>query len=81
MISVRLGESLEARLRRAATLQGIPVSQFVRDAVDERCNATLGLSVAEALADYIGAFESDGTHDSRNSEEEFGRIVEEKHRR
>ena len=54
MKSVRLNETLEARLREAARLTGVPPSTFIRQAVEERCDRVLADRLDLRLSDVIG---------------------------
>jgi len=60
MKSVRLDETLEARLEEAARVSGKSVSEIIRQAIDERCEHILGQRLAHRLTDVIGAIRSDG---------------------
>jgi len=56
MRSVRLADDLERRIQRAASLDSVTVSEFVRRAVAERADRVLGEEVSsrERLRDSIG---------------------------
>jgi Ribbon-helix-helix protein, copG family len=58
--SVRLDPDLEERLVRAAAAEGSTVSEFIREAVTERADRTLGDSPVERLADIVGVVHSTG---------------------
>ncbi len=60
MRSVRLDESLESRLEEAAHLSGEPVSNIIRQAIEERCAAMLGQRLAHRLRDVAGIVRSKG---------------------
>ena len=49
MRSVRLDEALEARLEEAALVSGKPVSDIIRQAIEERCESILGQRLAHRL--------------------------------
>lgn len=56
-LSLRLPEALEARLDREASLEGVPRSEIVRDAIEEflarrERNRLVGLYVQESRALY-----------------------------
>lgn len=53
--SFRAEPELEERLERAARVEGVPVSQFIREAVRERCARILGVTLKDELSDVIGA--------------------------
>ena len=57
MRSVRIGADLEERLERAARAEGVRVSEFIREAVRDRCTHILGNTLREELTDVIGAVE------------------------
>ena len=60
MTSVRLDPDLEARLERAAALRGESKSDFIRSAVADRIEATIGTSLADRLAHVIGKVDLGG---------------------
>jgi len=60
MASVRLDPELDARLERAAALRGESKSDFMRLAISERVEATLGSSLADRLAHVIGQVDLGG---------------------
>lgn len=60
MRSVRLDEALEARLEEAALLTGKPVSDIIRQAIEERCEAILGQRLEHRLRDVAGMVRSKG---------------------
>ncbi len=60
MRSVRLDEALESRLEQAARLSGEPVSNIIRQAIEERCEAILGQRLADRLRDVAGTVRSKG---------------------
>lgn len=60
MRSVRLDEALEARLEQAAAVAGKPVSDIIRQAIEERCEAILGQRLSHRLNDVIGVVHSKG---------------------
>ena len=80
MASVRLEPDLEARLERAASLRGESKSDFIRAAVAERVEATLGSSLADRLAHVIGKIDLGGNRAER-AHELAGEIIAEKHRK
>jgi hypothetical protein len=57
---VRFGRDLQARLDRAARTVGISQSEFVRGAVEARCEKVLGASLGERLAAVLGTIRSEG---------------------
>jgi len=60
MRSVRLDELLESRLEQAARVSGEPVSNIIRQAIEERCEAILGQRLAHRLRDVTGIIRSKG---------------------
>ncbi len=71
MRSVRLDQALESRLEQAAQLSGEPVSNIIRQAIEERCEAILGQRLAERLRDVTGAVHSKGGR-ARQTGKAFG---------
>lgn len=58
--SFRIDEHLERRLQEVAERRAVPVSAVVREAIARHCDDVLGHNPAAALADVIGAVESEG---------------------
>lgn len=58
MRSIRLDEALEARLQEAATASGRPVSEIIRQAIEERCAAILSQCLAHRVRDVAGIVRS-----------------------
>ena len=54
MASVRLDPELESRLERAAAARGESKSDFIRAAIGERIEATLGATLADRLDHVVG---------------------------
>lgn len=79
MASVRLDADLEARLERAAALRGESKSDFIRAAVAERVEATLGSSLVDRLAHVIGQVDLGGGLAER-AHELAGELIGEAHR-
>jgi len=65
MKSVRLNETLEARLREAARLTGVRPSTFIRQAVEERCDRIFADRLDLRLSDVIGTVHSHGGRANR----------------
>jgi hypothetical protein len=76
MKSVRLGEALEDRLERAASLAGMSESEIIREAVAKECDEILGTSLYEQIKPFIGVVASDAGGDARRAGEIFGDLVE-----
>jgi len=81
MKSLRLDEELAGRISTTAQRLRVSDSEVIRRALDEYCDPAPGESVAEALGDYIGAFEGSGELAARDVHRLFGEIVGEKWRR
>lgn len=77
MASVRLDADLEARLERAAALRGESKSDFIRAAVVDRIEATLGDNLVERLAHVIGKLDLGGGW-SELSHAQVGELISEK---
>ena len=78
--SFRLTPELERRLEEASARAGMSVSDFIREAVEQRCDAVLGHSLLDDLGDMVGAVDG-GRFDSRHTGRAFAEIVAEKHRK
>jgi uncharacterized protein DUF1778 len=52
--SLRLEPDLDERVRRAAEVEGVSVSEFLRRGAAERAERTLALRNSDRLADLIG---------------------------
>ncbi len=68
MRSVRLDEALEARLEEAAIVSGKPISDIIRQAIEERCAAILGQRLAPRLKDVVGVIRSRGGRAQRTGD-------------
>jgi len=77
MRSVRLNEALDARLAEAARVTGKPVSDIIRQAIEERCEAILGSSLAHRLRDVTGIVRSRGGR-ARDTGKAFHAVLEKK---
>ena len=74
MRSVRLDEALESRLEQAAQLSGEPVSNIIRRAIEDRCEAILGQRLAHRLRDVAGIVRSKGGRARRTGKEFLARL-------
>ena len=74
MRSVRLGELLESRLEEAARVSGEPVSNIIRQAIEERCEAILGQRLASRLRDVTGIVRSQGGRARRTGKAFLARL-------
>ncbi|MBD3869521.1 MAG: ribbon-helix-helix protein, CopG family [Acidobacteria bacterium] len=68
MRSVRLDEALETKLVEAASVSGKPVSDIIRQAIEERCEAILGRRLVHRLNDVTGIVHSRGGRARRSGE-------------
>ncbi|PWB77438.1 MAG: hypothetical protein C3F08_10015 [Candidatus Methylomirabilota bacterium] len=66
--SVRLDSALEARLRKLAEREGIPLSALLRRAAARYCDETAAASLDLRLADVIGTARSSGGRARRTGE-------------
>ena len=74
--SVRLDLELDARLARAAAARGESKSDFIRAALIERIEATLGTSLVDRLAHVIGQVDLGGGRAERAHELARARVAE-----
>ena len=58
--SFRIDSRLERRLQEVAERRALPVSAVVREAIARHCDDILGHDPVAALANVIGAVESNG---------------------
>ena len=79
--SFRIDPVLERRLCEVAEREGVPVSAVVREAIEKHCDAVLGTSLLDLMADYIGIGEGSGEDLSSRTGEAFTDLLVEKHRR
>jgi len=59
---------MEKKLEQVARLQGVPVSEVIREAVAIHCEKFGGQNLREDLADVIGAVESGGGRADRTGD-------------
>jgi predicted DNA-binding protein len=79
MRSVRLGDELEVRTRRAAAAEGTSVSEFIRRAVADRADDALASDASERLADVLGSVHAGGGQ-ARNTGAAFAELVNRRRR-
>jgi predicted DNA-binding protein len=79
--SFRIDPVLERRLCEVAEREGVPVSAVVREAIERHCDAVLGTSLLEEMADFIGVGEGDGSDYSSRTGEAFTDLLIEKQER
>lgn len=68
MRSLRLDPELDEKLVRAAAIRGQSVSEFVRDAAEERANETLAAHSGSSFADVAGVVHGGGGRARRSGE-------------
>lgn len=79
--SFRLDPVLERRLCEVAEREGVPVSAVVREAIEKYCDAVLGRSLLDEMADFIGVVEGTGEDLASRAGEAFAELLMEEHRR
>ena len=79
MRSVRLDDETESRVRRAAEIEGVSVSEFLRRAASDRSERILSTDAADRLSDVVGAIRSHGGQ-ARRTGSAFGDALVEKRR-
>lgn len=79
MRSLRLDPELDERVRRAATLEGSSISEFLRRAAAERVERTLSKRDSERLADVVGIIHGGGGR-ARDTGKTFADLLTERHR-
>lgn len=79
MRSVRLDPESDSRLRRAAELEGISVSEFLRRAAAERAERTLSSCATDRLADILGTVHG-RREQARQTGAAFTDVLAENHR-
>ena len=79
--SFRIDPLLERRLCAVAEREGVPVSAVVREAIEKHCDAVLGTSLLDLMADYIGIGEGTGENLSSRTGEAFTDLLVEKYHR
>lgn len=80
MRSLRLDPELDERVRRAATLEGASMSEFLRRAAAERAERTLSQRGSERLADVVGVVQGGGGR-ARDTGKAFGDLLTERSKR
>ncbi len=68
MRSLRLDPELDEKLVRAAAIRGQSVSEFVREAAEERANETLAAQSGSSFADVAGVVHGGGGRARRSGE-------------
>lgn len=80
MRSLRLDPELDERVRRAATLEGTSISEFLRRAAAERAERTLSRRSNERLADVVGVVQGGGGR-ARGTGKAFADLLTERRKR
>jgi hypothetical protein len=60
MRSLRLDPDLDEKVQRAAAISGLSVSEFIRNAAEERANETLAAQPGDSFADVAGVVHGGG---------------------
>lgn len=79
--SFRIDPELERRLCEVAKRENVPVSAVVREAIERHCDAVLGTSLLEELADFIGVAAGDGVDRSSRTGQAFTDLLVERSQR
>ena len=79
--TVRFDPELEARLDRASRAVDETHSEFIRQAVSQRCGEVLSPSLADRLTAVIGLIESDGGRAARSGAAYRKLLERKKHKR
>jgi len=72
--SVRLDPELEARLRKLAEVEGVPLSELLRRAAARYCDELTAASLTLKLADVLGVVQSTGGR-ARRTGEAFRKVL------
>ena len=75
--TIRITHELEFLLEQAAQASGISQSEFIREAVVEKCRTVLRPRLSESLAPFIGRIKSNGGR-ARKTGIAFKRALSEK---
>lgn len=78
MRSLRLDDTLDEKVQRAAAIKGESVSEFIRRAADARAEETLSAAARHRFADVIGVVRSEGGRAERSGEA-FAELLAEDH--
>jgi Protein of unknown function (DUF1778) len=74
MKTLRLDPELEKRLHRAASVTGVSLSEFIRQAAAQRADVVLSADPREDFADVLGAIHGGGGH-ARRSGQAFSELL------
>ena len=75
MLTVRLDPQLEEKAKRAASAEGISVSEFVRRALEKECRSVRGERLDVLLADLVGSASSGGSNAARKTGRAFKELL------
>ena len=81
MRSIRLDDRLDEIARKAASVEGASVSEFMRRAIAERAERTLADGAQERLQDVLGSVHGGGGGHARNTGRAFADLLEQRPRR
>jgi len=81
MGSVRLGNEIEERMRRVASIKGITISEVHRAALEEYLTRELAPKRVSRFSDVIGIADSGDGSLSENRKTIYGEILRKKHDR
>jgi hypothetical protein len=80
MRSLRLDPDVDLKVRRAAAIRGVSVSEFIRHAAIERAEETLALRPSERFSDVAGAIRGGGGQARRTGEAFADALVQDRSR-
>ncbi len=80
MRSIRLDDRLDEIARKAASIEGASVSEFMRRAIAERAERTLADGAPERLKDVLGSVHGGGGR-ARDTGKAFADLLEQQPRR
>jgi hypothetical protein len=74
MKTLRLDPGLEERLQRAASVIGVSLSEFIRQAAAQRADEVLTANPREDFSDVLGVIHGGGGH-ARRSGQAFSELL------
>jgi hypothetical protein len=80
MRSLRLDSDLDDKVQRAAAIKGESVSEFIRQAAEERADQTLETRPSERFSDVAGVVHGRGSR-ARRTGKAFTEALAERHER
>lgn len=75
--SIRLNRQLEEKLDRASSRMQLTHSEFIREAVAEKCDKVLGSTLADVLTGSLGLVHSQGGR-AKETGRSFRRLLADK---